>query len=108
VRGPNGLITTNLTAAPFDITVHHTYEVWVIGATPTADAFLVVLLDGVQQNVPILSRSWQAGSNLPANTTLSGESNFAVQATADSHVLNGTFHIHQIGIAWGPTLGSLT
>lgn len=107
VRGPNGLIQANLTALPFDITIHHTYEVIIVGATKTADAYLVALIDSVVQPLPVLSRSWAAGTNLPPNVSISGISSFAAQVTADSHVLNATLHCHQLGMVWGPTPQSL-
>lgn len=106
-RGPNGLITTALTAAPFDVTQHHTYEMWIQGMTPTSDGSLTALIDGIVVPLPALSRNWRAGTNLPPNVTLSAESGFVPAWVTSNGILNSTVHMHQLGIAWGPTLASL-
>jgi hypothetical protein len=107
VRGPNGLILTPLTAAPFDVTAHHTYELLIAGVTPFSDGSLTALIDGIAAPLPALSRSWGPGTNLPPNVTNAAESGFVPAITSSNGVLNSTVHVQQLGIAWGPTLGSL-
>jgi hypothetical protein len=109
VRGPNGLITTNLTstAGGFDITKHHSYEIIMVSSTATADAYLFALIDSIPQALPPLSRSWGAGTNLPPNSTVSALSNFAPEIIADIRVAGQTLHCYQSGVAFGPTIASL-
>lgn len=72
VHGPNGLVATNLTAAPFDTTIFHTYEFRVFQAGPTSDAFLTLRLDGAVIALSAVNSNFAApGTNLPA-TALTG------------------------------------
>lgn len=107
IRGPNGLLTLPITAAPFDVTKHHTYEMWLVSASQSADANLSAFIDNVAVPLPALSRSWGPGSNLPPSVFISGECNFAVQLTSDPKINGAVMHIQQLGIAWGPTLPSV-
>lgn len=109
VRGPNGLVTTNLTstAGGFDITKHHTYEIIMVSSIANADAYLFALIDSIPQTIPVLSRSWGTGTNLPANTTVSSISGFAPEVVADIRSAGTTLHCQQLGVAFGPTIASL-
>jgi hypothetical protein len=107
VRGPNGLIITPLTAAPFDVTAHHTYEMLIAGMTPTSNGSLTALIDGIVAPLPALSRTWGPGTNLPPNVTFSAESGFVPAIISSNGILNSTVHAQQVTVAFGPTIGSL-
>lgn len=71
-RGPNGLQSVALTAAPFDINaVFHALEMRIISASKT-DALMKVFIDGVPITLPAAFATWGPGTNLPPNGVLTG------------------------------------
>jgi hypothetical protein len=65
VRGPNGLVSYNLTAAPFDTRKFHAYEIRLYSATFTAPGRVEAYVDGVRIPLPALTATWAAGTNNP-------------------------------------------
>lgn len=67
-RDEAGLVITPITAAPFDTTIPHCYEMRISSATATTDALLSILIDNVPQELPVSQSSWAVATRrLPAN-----------------------------------------
>lgn len=109
-RDNTGVVTTPLTAAPFDCTVPHCYEMRITAATNSTDARLQALIDGAPVALPVSQSSWAAATRrLPPNVTGGGGAtlgwiptlvNFAGQIA--------TLGIHQVRIIVAPSvLGTL-
>jgi hypothetical protein len=89
-RGANGLITVNLTVAPFDTTQWHRYEFRLTSASAVADAFLELRIDGNLIAMDPLNSSWGVGTNLPPvplNGTLAGFMSSIVSAANNVNAL---------------------
>lgn len=72
-RDGAGLVTTPITAAPFDVTLPHVYEMRIQQATTDAEAQMQVLIDGAPIALPLSQSSWApATRRLPPNINGSG------------------------------------
>lgn len=105
-NGNNGYTETPLTAAPFDVTAWHSYELAIQGATSAQDASLVAYIDGAAKPLPTLFGSWATGSNLPFSGILGGRGGFA---PAVCNVANSslTLVVQQVRSMCGPFISSL-
>lgn len=92
VRGPLGLLTVALTAAPFDTTQFHTYELRITSASSNLDAGLAVLIDNVPvAGLPVTVTSWAAGTGLPASALVGGRVGFRAAVYNVSGINNALF-----------------
>lgn len=88
VRGPNGLVTLNVTAAPFDLTIWHTLDMRITSATSTDEASLTVLLDNAPVNLGVLNSSWAAGTNLPPIAQLAATVGYVPNLVCNPNPIN--------------------
>jgi hypothetical protein len=91
VRGPNGLISTAITAAPFDTTKFHTYEMRFWGATVRNPARFQLLIDGTPVSLPTATTSWAAGTNNPSSVLTAGRTGFRPMITNFPGLANGLY-----------------
>jgi hypothetical protein len=99
VNGPNGIVVTALTVAPFDTTQWHTYDLRIFNATATADAFLTLRIDNAVQALSAINSNWGAvGTNLPPTTLLGSFVGWVPTIISDANNNNGLFvqQLHMI------------
>lgn len=104
-RGGLGLISIALTAAPFDTTAFHAYEMRVTSATAIAQASLAILIDNVPvASVPATVTGWGPGSALPPSVLFGGtRAGFRVGVYNTSGIINGLF-VQKIRFMSAPTM----
>jgi hypothetical protein len=103
VRGPNGLIVRNLTAAPFDTTDWHSFDFRISSATDAVDAKLALLMDTVAVDLGAANSSWAAGTNLPATSLLNGLMGFTPVLVSAAGNDNGLF-VQQVHMMAAPSV----
>jgi hypothetical protein len=103
VRGPNGFLTQNITAAPFDTTAWHSVDLRITSATATADATLELRLDDAVVNLGTANTSWAAGTNLPPAAILAAQVGFMpVQCSVAGN--NNALFTHQLRMIAAPSV----
>lgn len=113
VRGPNGLVTVALTAAPFDLTTWHVLDIRIVSASgPPAfinpatlgpDATLTVRLDGQVLNLGALNSSWATGTNLPPTPLGAGSMGFVPTMPFSPNPINNAW-VYQLRFMQAPTI----
>jgi hypothetical protein len=104
VRGPNGLVSQVVTAAPFSVLLYHTYEMRFTSATTLAPATFALLIDGVNIPLPAATASWAAGTNNPASALTGGFVGFRPMLVARGGVAVITFQVASVRLIAAPTL----
>lgn len=98
VRGPNGLVITDLTAAPFTtVNTFHTFDMRFFSATEFVDAFWTLRIDGGVVALSDVNSNWGAvGTNLPPMSGVGGGAGtstvgFIPSIVSDANNNNGLF-----------------
>jgi hypothetical protein len=105
-----GGVVTSQTITPtaaggYAIDAMHAYEIRIAGATPTSDATLGILLDGVGVALPVGLSSWApATTNLPAITSFDVNSaGFLGGVGCISNGVANAMYVNSARIMCGPT-----
>lgn len=103
VNGPLGRNFFALTAAPFDTTQLHSYDLRLFSATPTADARLTLRIDGAVQALPATMSDWGApGSLLPPMQGTAGFVGFVPTLVSCAGSLN-FLYVQQMHMCCAPS-----
>lgn len=108
IQGPNGLITIPLTAAPFDCSLLHIFELRLIPSTSVQWAFLQAFIDSVPVSLgAALNSSWAPGTNLPPLAISGGKLAFGPGVINNSLQGVGSLLLQQLRVISAPTFQDL-
>lgn len=102
-RGPNGLVTTPFTAAPFNTALWHTLDLRIKSATDTSEATLDLRLDDQVVNLGPANSSWAPGTNLPPSALVGAQVGFEAQLVSAAGNVNNLY-THQLRFMTAPTV----
>jgi len=93
VNGPNGLVVTDLTAAPFNTDLEwHAFDLRFFSATSTTDARWTLRIDGAPIALSDINSSWGAvGTNLPPVPLNGANVGFVPSLISDANAGTGLF-----------------